>query len=321
MKESDQDKNRITRKISLDIDNKSDYPAIELLGKALSSDVRLEMLYILKHRSLNIIELAKELNIPVSSAAFHVKLLEDAGLINTEMLPGIRGAQKVCSSRAEQISVAVSNASQRHEGHSVSIDMPIGNYYEFEISPTCGMVNRDSYIESCDDVSSFYSPNRSSAQLMWFHKGFIEYRFPSQFLTDSVPSYISFSLELCSEAPGYRNVWPSDITFSVNGTELLTYTSPGDFGGRHGKLTPAWWTDGNTQFGLLKTVSIDRYGVALDGILQSSEIKISDFNWSARPYISFVISIKEDAVHIGGINIFGKEYGDFAQNIIMHADC
>jgi len=321
MKESDQDKNRITRKISLDIDNKSDYPSIELLGKALSSDVRLEMLYILKHRSLNIIELAKELNIPVSSAAFHVKLLEDAGLINTEMLPGIRGAQKVCSSRAEQISVAVSNASQRHEGHSVSIDMPIGDYYEFEISPTCGMVNRDSYIESCDDVSSFYSPNRSSAQLMWFHKGFIEYRFPSQFLTDSVPSYISFSLELCSEAPGYRNVWPSDITFSVNGTELLTYTSPGDFGGRHGKLTPAWWTDGNTQFGLLKTVSIDRYGVALDGILQSSEIKISDFDWSARPCISFVISIKEDAVHIGGINIFGKEYGDFAQNIIMHADC
>ena len=236
------------------------------------------------------------------------------------MLPGIRGSQKVCSSRAEDIKISINDSPRQTAARSFSVDMPIGNYFDFKIYPTCGMVNESSYIESCDDVRAFYSPGRISAQLIWFHKGFIEYRFPNHFLIDSRPSYISFSLELCSEAPGYRNVWPSDITFYLNDTELLTYTSPGDFGGRHGKLTPAWWTDGNTQFGLLKTIGLDKKGVSLDGVLKTESVTIDTFDLATSPYISFKIAIKEDAVHIGGINIFGKAYGDHAQNITMHID-
>lgn len=311
---------KITRHISLTLDDPNHYPTLELLGKALSSQHRLQILRLLKHQSLNIVELARELQIPVSSAAFHINLLEEAGLITTEMLPGVRGSQKVCSSRAEDIAISINNSPGQQEAHSFSVDMPIGNYFDFEIHPTCGMVNETSYIESCDDVRAFYSPGRGAAQLIWFHAGFIEYRFPNHFLIDSRPTYVSFSLELCSEAPGYRNIWPSDITFSVNGQELLTYTSPGDFGGRHGKLTPSWWTDGNTQFGLLKSVSIDKSGVSLDGVLKNPSITIDTLDLSTNPYISFQIAVKEDAVHVGGINIFGKAYGDYPQNIIMHVD-
>ena len=311
---------KITRHISLSLDDPDHYQSLELLGKALSSQVRLKILYLLKHQSLNIVELAQKLQIPVSSAAFHVNLLEEAGLITAEMLPGIRGSQKVCSSRAEDIKISINDSPLQTAARSFSVDMPIGNYFDFKIYPTCGMVNESSYIESCDDVRAFYSPGRISAQLIWFHKGFIEYRFPNHFLIDSRPSYISFSLELCSEAPGYRNVWPSDITFYHNDTELLTYTSPGDFGGRHGKLTPAWWTDGNTQFGLLKTIGLDKKGVSLDGVLRTESVTIDTFDLATSPYISFKIAIKEDAVHIGGINIFGKAYGDHAQNITMHID-
>lgn len=320
MKPEFQPKEKITRHISLNLEDPAHYQPLELLGKALSSGVRLKMLYLLKHQSLNIVELAQELQIPVSSAAFHINLLEEAGLITTEMLPGIRGSQKVCSSRAEDISISINNAAQQSQARSFSIEMPIGNYFDFRIHPTCGMVNETSYIESCDDPGAFYSPNRSSAQLIWFHKGFIEYRFPNHFLLDAKPSYISFSLELCSEAPGYRNVWPSDITFYLNDKELLTYTSPGDFGGRHGKLTPIWWTDGNTQFGLLKTIGIDKKGVSLDGVLLSDSVTVNTLELSACAYISFKIAIKEDAVHAGGINIFGKAYGDYPQSIIMHMD-
>ncbi len=308
---------KITRHISLSLDDPDHYQSLELLGKALSSQVRLKILYLLKHQSLNIVELAQKLQIPVSSAAFHVNLLEEAGLITAEMLPGIRGSQKVCSSRAEDIKISINDSPLQTAARSFSVDMPIGNYFDFKIYPTCGMVNESSYIESCDDVRAFYSPGRISAQLIWFHKGFIEYRFPNHFLIDSRPSYISFSLELCSEAPGYRNVWPSDITFYLNDTELLTYTSPGDFGG---KLTPAWWTDGNTQFGLLKTIGLDKKGVSLDGVLRTESVTIDTFDLATSPYISFKIAIKEDAVHIGGINIFGKAYGDHAQNITMHID-
>lgn len=311
---------KIARHIILDLDQPDHYQSLEILGKALSSQARLQILYLLKHQSLNIVELARELHIPVSSTAFHINLLEEAGLITTELLPGIRGSQKVCSSRAEDITIAINNTPQLLKARSFSVDMPIGNYFDFKISPTCGMISETSYIESCDDVRAFYSPGRVSAELIWFHKGFIEYRFPNHFLIDSKPEYISFSLEICSEAPGYRNIWPSDITFFVNDIEILTYTSPGDFGGRHGKLTPAWWTDGNTQFGLLKTISADIKGVSLDGVLKSSSITIDTLDLPTKPYISFKIAIKEDAVHTGGINIFGKASGDYPQNIIMHVD-
>ena len=72
---------KITRHISLSLDDPDHYQSLELLGKALSSQVRLKILYLLKHQSLNIVELAQKLQIPVSSAAFHVNLLEEAGLI------------------------------------------------------------------------------------------------------------------------------------------------------------------------------------------------------------------------------------------------
>ncbi|MFR8547981.1 MAG: ArsR/SmtB family transcription factor [Lachnospiraceae bacterium] len=311
---------KINRHIALTLDDPNHYRPLEIIGKALSSPVRLKMLYLLKNDSLNIIELAQALQIPVSSAAFHVNLLEEAGLITAEILPGVRGSQKVCSSRAQDIHIAINTASQQTPSRSFSVDMPIGNYFDFKIHPTCGMVDENTYIESCDDVRAFYSPRRISAQLIWFHKGFIEYRFPNHFLIDSKPTFLSFSLEICSEAPGYRNVWPSDITFFINDVELLTYTSPGDFGGRHGKLTPAWWTDGNTQYGLLKTIGVSDKGVSLDGILITDNITIDSLSLPTMPYISFKIAIKEDAIHTGGINIFGKSYGDYSQNIIMYID-
>ncbi len=193
---------KINRHIALTLDDPNHYRPLEIIGKALSSPVRLKMLYLLKNDSLNIIELAQALQIPVSSAAFHVNLLEEAGLITAEILPGVRGSQKVCSSRAQDIHIAINTASQQTPSRSFSVDMPIGNYFDFKIHPTCGMVDENTYIESCDDVRAFYSPRRISAQLIWFHKGFIEYRFPNHFLIDSKPTFLSFSLEICSEAPG-----------------------------------------------------------------------------------------------------------------------
>lgn len=52
---------------------------------------------------------------------------------------------------------------------------------------------------------------------------------------------------------GYNTRWPSDITVSINGMEIGTWTSPGDMGGEHGRLTPDWWTIENTQYGFLTT--------------------------------------------------------------------
>lgn len=54
--------------------------------------------------------------------------------------------------------------------------------------------------------------------------------------------------------------------------------------------------------------------------MKSEEINIDTLALSAQPYISFKIEIKKDAKHVGGINIFGKSYGDYPQNIVMHVE-
>ena len=124
-------------------------------------------------------------------------------------------------------------------------------------------------------------------------------------------------MELCSEAPGFLENWPSDITVSVNDLEIGVYHCPGDFGARRGKLTPPAWPNGNTQHGILKTFSVRNNGVYLDGNLIRQNVALKDLSIAEKPYISLRIEVKEDAVHMGGVNIFGEKYGDYPQGIIM----
>ena len=36
-----------------------------------------------------------------------------------------------------------------------------------------------------------------------------------------------------------------------------------------------------------------------------------------RPYISFGVSVRETARFVGGVNLFGREFGDYSQGIVM----
>ena len=65
---------------------------------------------------------------------------------------------------------------------------------------------------------------------------------------------------------------------------------------------------------------MDNTGTYLDGVMKSEEITITSLDLPERQYISFKIEIKKDAKHVGGINIFGKSYGDYPQNIVMHVE-
>jgi predicted transcriptional regulator len=81
---------------------------------------------------------------------------------------------------------------------------------------------------------------------------------------------IELSFEIASEAPDFADDWPSDITFYFNDTKLFTWTSPGDYGVKRGKLTPEWWP--SNQYGLLKTLHITQDGVTM------GDKKVSDVN-------------------------------------------
>ena len=67
--------------VSYDIKGKN---RLSKLGKALSSEERIEILQLLYNNPRIIGDIARELQMPVSSTAFHLKILEEAGLISME---------------------------------------------------------------------------------------------------------------------------------------------------------------------------------------------------------------------------------------------
>ena len=44
---------------------------------------------------------------------------------------------------------------------------------------------------------------------------------------------------------------------------------------------------------------------------------LKDYHLFSEPYITVRVGIAEDAVHVGGINLFGECFGDYHQNILM----
>lgn len=295
--------------------NLDDTKHLASIAKALSAETRIEILKLLRREELNINEIAETLDIPASSAAAHIKVLEEAGLIKTTLQPGIRGSMKVCQICMDAISVEISTEHTR-EANMEIIRMPIGSYVDYKVEPTCGLAGAKGPIGEEDEPRSFYSPDRFEAKLLWFGNGYVEYRFPNNSIRGQKEKQVEISFELCSEDHEFNLDYPSDITVWINGMDAGTWTCPGDFGGRRGKLNPEWWPDKNTQFGVLKTWRITEEGTYIDEE-KVNETPLSKYHLNENEYISVKIGMKEDASHIGGINIFGDCFGDYSQNIVM----
>ncbi|MXO81414.1 transcriptional regulator, partial [Paenibacillus sp. OT2-17] len=163
---------------------------------------------------------------------------------------------------------------------------------------------------------SFFHPKHIGAQMIWFRKGYVEYLMPLEIPAGARIESLELSMEMCSEAPNYDNNWPSDISLWVNGVEIGMWTCPGDFGDRRGKLNPAWWYEWSTQYGLLKTWRVDKEKTALD-MEKVSSVTLDQLNLQNSHKLRLRIGIKPDAVHQGGLNLFGKQFGDYDQNIKM----
>ena len=88
---------------------------LTLVGKALSSEVRLDILKMLDGRQMNVNEIAEQLHIPASSAAMHVKVLEEAGLLSCELKPGVRGSMKMCSRQVDALSIRLAAEEEKQE--------------------------------------------------------------------------------------------------------------------------------------------------------------------------------------------------------------
>ena len=303
--------------IMLSVASEHDHDMIVKISRALSVLDRVRILKSLLLRPKNLSDLSAELDIPVSSVSRHIDALNEAQLIFVNYQPGPKGHTKYCSQMVMSYTVSL-DAPRMRESQATEfvMEMPVGLYSHCHIKAPCGMTGKDGNLGAFDDPSTFFLPERVNAECIWFDSGFISYNFPKPSAGRDI-SEITFSFEICSETVYYNNNWPSDITVSVNDVEITTFTSPGDFGGRRGHYTSEYWPVTSTQFGILKTISVNSEGLFIDKTLVNSHITVSDLKLAVGNAIKLTIGIKEDAVHRGGLNLFGKNFGDYPQSIIM----
>jgi len=311
------DEIRMKEKIALDLSNIENAARI---CKALSSETRLEILRCLVSKAMTISELAEQFYLPMSSMCLHIKTLKEAGLISVVPKPGIRGSQKLCGIKASNIDLDLfSHVNRIIRKPPVFVNMPIGHYCNCEVCPPCGIASANSYLCQEDSPYGFYSQDRTDASLLWFTSGYLEYQFSNYALLQDHVSQIEFSFEICSEAPGYNNNWPSDITFELNHKYVTMFHTKGDYGGRKGIYNPSWWSDSITQFGEYKKILITHSGCYMDN-RQISDETIESLGLQNDYFFSFILRVDPNSRHVGGMNLFGKNFGDYAQDIVMKVE-
>lgn len=283
------------------------------LFKALGSDVRIEIVRILlENRGMNMNELASHLNITNGALTGHIKKLEECGIVTVSNDASGHGNQKICSVHLDKILIDLQNPVENENVYNTSIK--VGLYSDYDVYPTCGLASGDKIIGEVDDTRYFAHPDRYSADILWFTRGYVEYAIPNFIPFSQRIDEICISAELSSEAPGVNNIWPSDIYFSMNNEFLGIWTSPGDFGDVKGIFTPDWWFPNWNQYGLLKMLVINKNGTFIDG-LKISDVTIDKFNLTSKSSIKFRMEVPDTAEHVGGLTIYGKNFGNYNQDI------
>jgi predicted transcriptional regulator len=284
--------------------------------KALAAEQRVTLLNLLTKRAMNVNEIAAALGLSQPTASVHIRVLEEAGLIECEYSSTGRGSEKRCWATFEQLVFEADSELIQSDEFVEEVAMPIGLYTSVSVIPTCGLASNTRIIGFLDNPQSFLMPDRADAQILWFAKGWVEYTFPQNLPPTAEVTGIELVAEVCSEAPNYDNTWPSDITVWMNGVEIGTWTCPGDFGGRRGRLNPDWWSDSLTQFGASKSWSVNESGSWIDGTTAGSA-KLSDLSLSYQQPITVRIGNKTESVFAGGMNLFGKHFGNYPQDLIL----
>jgi predicted transcriptional regulator len=298
--------------LTLDLENNAD----AITG--LASPVRFRILRLLRQRGpLNVNEISAELELPQSTISTNIQVLERAELIHTETSKAAKGQQKVCSVPYDEIIIRLDEPNRSQSRDVIEVSMPIGLYTTCEVSAPCGLCSTESVLGLLDVPEFFLDPERMKASLVWFGRGFVEYKFPNNGkIVGANIEQLEFIMELSSEVPGTNTNWPSDISLWVNGRKVGTWISPGDFGDKRGRYTPNWWKLEGSQYGRLVTWRITRRGTSVNDV-KVSATTLDDLDLPKHHAIRMRVGIDEKARNPGGMNIFGRGFGDFDQDIIM----
>jgi predicted transcriptional regulator len=289
--------------------------------RGLASTIRIRILKLLHVQGpMNGNDIAEKLELPQSTVSTNIQILEEAGLVRTETQKARKGNQKICHSTFDEVLVMFKEDISKQRTNGIEVSMPLGLYTSCEVSAPCGLCSGEGIIGLLDVPDTFLDPDRMKTGLIWFTRGYVEYQFPNNAkLAQNRIESMEFSMELSSEVPGTSADWPSDITLSVNGTEIGTWMSPGDFGDKRGVYTPDWWKLKGSQYGKLKSWRVTNDGSFVDG-MKISPISLIDLDLENHHSIRLRIAVKADAKHPGGINIFGKGFGNYDQDIVLRLE-
>ncbi len=297
------------------LSNEDHIAEIAKICYALSNEFRVNILRQIRQKPQTIIELAEKNYTAISTMVFHIDILYDAGLLNIDYIKGKKGPIRKCFAKLLNLEIDLNISPILKNDKKITYTMGVGQFVDACCNPDDCSFATKTKIHS-GTFGALFHRERFEADLFWSRSGFLAYAFPREFKEKSYAE-ISISLEICSETYFFNQEYKSDITFWINDIELCTYTCPGDYGDRKGKLNPDWWPMNSSQYGELKTLKITEHGVYLDGKIMNPNITIKDLNLENKDHILFKLGNKNNAKNIGGFNIFGKGFGDYDQDIVM----
>ncbi|MCL2249815.1 MAG: winged helix-turn-helix transcriptional regulator [Oscillospiraceae bacterium] len=284
--------------------------------KAMSSDIRIQILNILTNEpGMNLNDLSNRLGITSGALTSHIRLLEDAGVIEVKAVPAKHGIQKICMVIKEKHLFQVGYAD--YEQTSYRSELSPGHYIDYDVTPTCGIATLHRVVGVYDNPVYFADAERFNAQVLWFTTGFVEYEIPNYLPENSICKELVIQAELGSEAAGFNNDYKSDIHFSINGKHIGVWQSPGDFGGIKGIYNPDWWIPSMNQHGELMEIRINDQGCFMEK-QQVSDVTPNSLKVVPKDRIRLRLEIPKGLPNSRGLTIFGRGFGNYNIGIMVN---
>jgi len=285
--------------------------------KALSSKVRIQIVKILNfEKEINLNELARRIGITNGAITPHIRILEEAGIIDTKTMVAKHGVQKICSLRVEKYVIHIGHIGREFDQNSFSIELPPGQYVDYEVTPTCGIATAERIIGVYDMPMYFSDTEHFQAQIVWFTTGFVEYEIPNYLPEHAALAEIQFQAELGSEAAAFNNDYKSDIHFYINDLLIGKWQSPGDFGGVKGFYNPDWWAPSMNQYGILMEFRINKEGTFIERA-KYSDITIDQLNIRPGSRIRLRLAVPEGLPNSRGLTIYGRSFGNYNSGMMI----
>ena len=196
--------------------------------------------------------------------------------------------------------------------------MPLGLFTNCEVSAPCGLCSTEGVIGLLDVPDFFLDPDRVAGRAGLVRPRPRRIQVPEQRQAPQHRGGVASSSRWSfpPRCPAPISTGRPTSRFGSTTSPVGTWTSPGDYGDKRGVYTPSWWKLEGSQYGKLKTWRISEKGSFIDGV-RISEVTIDDLDLPKHHSIRMRIGIDAKAEHPGGVNIFGKGFGNYDQDIVM----